>query len=58
VRELTPTEKAAIAEAKIYAAATEAGIVVARPLTEGRSRRLGTASALALQWRRSIALGL
>jgi PD-(D/E)XK endonuclease len=36
VRELTPTEKGAIAEAKIYAAAVEAGIVVARPLTEGR----------------------
>jgi hypothetical protein len=35
VRELTPTEKGAIAEAKIYAAAVEAGIVVARPLTEG-----------------------
>jgi PD-(D/E)XK nuclease superfamily protein len=36
VRELTPTEKGAIAEAKIHAAAVEAGIVVARPLTEGR----------------------
>jgi hypothetical protein len=36
MRELTPTEKGAIAEAKIYAAAVEAGIVVARPLTEGR----------------------
>jgi hypothetical protein len=36
VRELTPTEKGAIAEAKIYAAAVEAGIVAARPLTEGR----------------------
>jgi PD-(D/E)XK endonuclease len=36
VRELTPTEKGAIAEAKIYAAAVEAGIVVAQPLTEGR----------------------
>jgi hypothetical protein len=36
VRKLTPTEKGAIAEAKIYAAAVEAGIVVARPLTEGR----------------------
>jgi hypothetical protein len=36
VRELTPTEKGAIAEARIYAAAVEAGIVVARPLTEGR----------------------
>jgi PD-(D/E)XK nuclease superfamily protein len=36
VRELTPTEKGAIAEAKIYAAAVEAGIVVARPFTEGR----------------------
>jgi hypothetical protein len=35
-RDLTPTEKGAIAEAKIYAAAVEAGIVVARPLTEGR----------------------
>jgi hypothetical protein len=35
VRELTPTEKGAIAEAKIYAAAVEAGIVVARPLVEG-----------------------
>jgi PD-(D/E)XK endonuclease len=35
MRELTPTEKGAIAEAKIYAAAVEAGIVVARPLTEG-----------------------
>jgi PD-(D/E)XK endonuclease len=34
--ELTPTEKGAIAEAKIHAAAVEAGIVVARPLTEGR----------------------
>jgi hypothetical protein len=36
MRELTPTEKGAIAEAKIYAAAVEAGIVVARPFTEGR----------------------
>jgi hypothetical protein len=36
MRELTPTEKGAIAEAKIYAAAVEAGIVVSRPLTEGR----------------------
>jgi PD-(D/E)XK endonuclease len=36
VRALTPTEKGAIAEAKIHAAAVEAGIVVARPLTEGR----------------------
>jgi hypothetical protein len=36
MRELTPTEKGAIAEAKIYAAAVEAGIAVARPLTEGR----------------------
>ncbi len=36
MRELTPTEKGAVAEAKIYAAAVEAGIVVARPLTEGR----------------------
>jgi hypothetical protein len=36
MRALTPTEKGAIAEAKIYAAAVEAGIVVARPLTEGR----------------------
>jgi PD-(D/E)XK endonuclease len=36
VRELTPTEKGAIGEAKIYAAAVEAGIVVARPFTEGR----------------------
>ena len=35
MRELTPTEKGAIAEAKIYAAAVEAGIVVARPLSEG-----------------------
>jgi hypothetical protein len=45
VRKLTPTEKGAIAEAKIYAAASPAP-------------RLGMASALALQWRRSIALGL
>jgi PD-(D/E)XK endonuclease len=80
VRELTPTEKGTIAEAKIHAAATEAGIVVARPLSEGGrydlifdtgprllrgggssssdSRRLGTASARALQWLRNIALGL
>jgi PD-(D/E)XK endonuclease len=36
MRELTPTEKGAIAEAKIYAAAVEAGIVVAQPFTEGR----------------------
>jgi hypothetical protein len=36
VRELTPTEKGAIAEAKIYLAAVEAGIVVARPLSEGQ----------------------
>jgi hypothetical protein len=36
VHKLTPTEKGAIAEARIYAAAVEAGIVVARPLTEGR----------------------
>jgi PD-(D/E)XK endonuclease len=36
MRELTPTEKGAIAEAKIYAAAVEAGIAVARPFTEGR----------------------
>ena len=36
MRPLTPTEKGAIAEAKIAAAAVEAGIVVARPLTEGR----------------------
>ena len=36
MRELTPTEKGALAEAKIHAAAIEAGIVVARPLTEGR----------------------
>jgi hypothetical protein len=36
VRDLTPTEKGAIAEAKIYAAAVEAGIVVARPFAEGR----------------------
>jgi hypothetical protein len=35
MRDLTPTEKGAIAEAKIYAAAVEAGIVVARPLSEG-----------------------
>jgi PD-(D/E)XK endonuclease len=35
MRELTPTEKGAIAEAKIYAAAVEAGIAVSRPLSEG-----------------------
>jgi hypothetical protein len=36
MRPLTPTEKGAIAEAKIYAAAVEAGVVVSRPLAEGR----------------------
>ena len=36
MRKLTPTEKGAIAEAKIYAAAIDAGLVVARPFTEGR----------------------
>ena len=33
---LTPSEKGAIAEAKICAAAVEAGIVVSRPISEGR----------------------
>jgi hypothetical protein len=36
MRQLTPTEKGAIAEAKITAAAVELGIVVLRPTTEGR----------------------
>jgi hypothetical protein len=36
VRELTPSEKGAIAEAKICAAAVEADIVVSRPISEGR----------------------
>jgi hypothetical protein len=36
VRALTPSEKGAIAEAKICAAAVEAGIVVSRPISEGR----------------------
>lgn len=36
IRILTPTEKGGIAEAEIIAAAVRLGIVVARPLTEGK----------------------
>jgi hypothetical protein len=36
MRDLTPTEKGSLAEAKITAAAVVAGMVVARPVSEGR----------------------